>query len=91
MSYYVYLILCQDGSYYTGHTVNVEDRFAQHERGRGARYTRIHKPKRVVHVEEFRSRKEAIRREKAIKTLSHKAKRRLVDSGSTSTHECGST
>ena len=91
MSYYVYLILCQDGSYYTGHTRNVEDRFAQHESGRGARYTRIHKPKRIVHVEEFQSRKEAVRREKAIKTLSRKAKRKLVDSGSISTHESRAT
>ena len=91
MSYYVYLILCQDGSYYTGHTRNVEDRFAQHESGRGARYTRIHKPKKVVHVEEYQSRKEAVRREREIKTLSHKAKRRLVDSNSINTHECDTT
>ncbi len=80
MAYYVYVLLCEDGSYYTGYTKDVESRFNQHKRGLGARYTRMHKPKKVVHVEEFCTQKEAIRRERTIKLLSHAGKRKLADS-----------
>lgn len=80
MSYYVYMILCEDGSYYTGHTKNVERRLKQHKKGLGARYTRMHKPKALVYSEMFSTRGEAIRRERAIKTMTHKKKRKLADS-----------
>ncbi len=78
MAYYVYIIVCEDGSFYTGHTKNVESRFEQHKKGFGGRYTRMHKPKKLVHIERYNSRREAVRRERAIKTLTHKAKRKLV-------------
>jgi putative endonuclease len=78
MTYYVYILLCDDGSYYTGHTKDVESRFKQHKEGIGARYTQIHKPKKIVHVEECFSRAEAMRREKAIKNLSHAGKQKLA-------------
>ncbi len=77
-SYYVYLLLCDDGSYYTGHTNNVASRLERHRKGNGARYTRMHRPKRVVYVEEFRARRAAIRREHRIKALSHKEKHELA-------------
>lgn len=80
MAYFVYVLLCEDGSYYTGYTKDVESRFKQHKRGLGARYTRMHKPKKIVHVEEFCTQKEAIRRERAIKLLSHEGKRKLANS-----------
>jgi putative endonuclease len=54
-SYYMYLLLCDDGSYYTGYTNNVTSRFERHMKGRGARYTRMRRPKMVVCVEEFRT------------------------------------
>lgn len=78
LSYYVYIILCEDGSYYTGHTKDVENRFAIHKKGRGARYTQMHQPKDLVYVEEFESRSEAMKRERWIKTLNHKNKRQLI-------------
>ena len=77
-SYYVYLLLCNDGSYYTGYTNNVALRFERHKKGHGARYTRMRRPKRVVYVEECRTRRTAIRRERQIKRLSHKEKDDLV-------------
>jgi putative endonuclease len=80
MVYYVYVLLCEDGSYYTGYTRDLELRFRQHKRGLGARYTRMHKPKKVVYVEECSTRGEAVRRERAIKSLSHEGKRRLAGS-----------
>jgi putative endonuclease len=80
MAYFVYVLLCEDGSYYTGYAKDVKSRFRLHKQGIGARYTRIHRPIRVVYVEEFRSRREAMRREQAIKRLSHERKRKLVGS-----------
>lgn len=81
-SYFVYLLLCDDGSYYTGYTNNVASRFERHKKGYGARYTRLRRPEKVVHVEEFRTRGAAIRRELQIKSLNHKEKQELVSSGS---------
>jgi len=80
MPYYVYIILCAGGSFYTGYTKNVDERARLHANGRGARYTKMHPPKKVVHVEQFESRAEAMRREKALKKLSHKQKEDLIKS-----------
>jgi putative endonuclease len=76
--YYVYLLLCDDGSYYTGYTNNVASRFERHRKGHGARYTRMRRPKEVVYVEKCRTRLAAIRRERQIKRLSHKEKNDLT-------------
>ncbi len=81
-SYYVYLLLCDDGSYYTGYTNNVASRLERHKKGYGARYTRMHRPNRVVHVEKLRTRSAATRREQQIKALSHREKHELVSIGS---------
>jgi len=72
------MLLCEDGSYYTGYTKNVSSRFERHRRGHGARYTRMYKPKEVVYVKRFRTRVAAMRMERKIKTLSHEAKRELA-------------
>lgn len=80
MPYYVYIILCIDGTFYTGYTKNVEERARLHVNGRGARYTKMHPPKEVAYVETFPSRSEAMRREKAIKKLSHRQKADLIGS-----------
>ena len=42
--YYVYILLCEDGSYYTGITNNLKERFIKHSKGKGAKYTKVHKP-----------------------------------------------
>jgi putative endonuclease len=81
-SYYVYLLLCNDGSYYTGYTNNVASRFERHKKGHGARYTRMRRPKEVAYVERCRTRRTAIRRERQIKRLSHKEKNDLTSIGS---------
>ena len=67
MPYYVYIIRCNDGSYYTGHAKDAQKRFEIHKQGRGARYTRIHEPEELVYVEELESRGEAMKREIKIK------------------------
>lgn len=83
MPYYVYIILCEGGSFYTGYTKNVDSRVRLHFNGRGARYTRMHKPLKLVHTERFSSRGEAMKRERNIKTMSHKQKTELADSNHT--------
>jgi putative endonuclease len=80
MPYYVYIILCEGNSLYTGYTRNLNSRIKLHEKGKAARYTKMHRPKKLVHVEEFHSRAEAMRREKRIKKLSHLQKLNLAHS-----------
>ena len=82
--YYVYIICCKDGSYYTGHAKDVEKRFDMHKNGRGARYTRMHEPEKLVYIEPFESRSEAMRRERKIKKLSHYKKQQLINNNNTS-------
>ena len=78
MPYYVYILQCIDGSFYTGYTKNVDQRMRQHSCGKGARYTRMHKPQEVVYIELLDSRALAMRREKAIKKLSREQKHDLA-------------
>ena len=80
MPYYVYILLCSDGSFYTGYTKNVEERARLHACGKGARYTKMHKPKKVAYVETLDTRAQAMKREKAIKKLSHQEKLNLIRS-----------
>ena len=78
MSYYVYVISCEDNSFYTGYTKNVELRMKRHIEGRGSRYTRMHKPKRLVYVEKMNSKSDAMKRERQIKRLNHRQKLKLI-------------
>jgi len=80
-SYYVYLLLCEDGSYYTGYTSDLASRLKRHQIGRGARYTKMRRPKRIVHLERFRTRRAAMRRERQIKALTHAQKHELARKG----------
>ena len=79
MPYYIYILLCRDGSYYTGHAKDVKRRVEQHKKGQGARYTRMHDPEKIVYVEEFDSLSKAMKREREIKSLSHSKKQQLVN------------
>jgi len=78
--FYVYVLLCYDGSFYTGYTKNLEVRIRLHQLGRGARYTMSHKPQKLVYFEEHASRSLAMKREREIKKLSHQQKQILADS-----------
>ena len=81
MPYYVYIILCIDGSFYTGYTKNIDTRLKLHESGKGARYTRMHKPQKIAYLEMLDTRAQAMKREKQIKKLSHQQKFNLINSG----------
>jgi predicted GIY-YIG superfamily endonuclease len=78
MSFYVYILLCMDGSFYTGYTKDLDERTRQHENGKGAKYTKAHRPQKVAYVELFGTRSSAMKRERAIKKLTHKQKQDLI-------------
>jgi putative endonuclease len=78
MSFYVYILKCCDGSFYTGYTKDLDERTRQHQTGKGARYTKSHPPECVAYVELFDTRSKAMRREREIKKLSHQQKQVLI-------------
>jgi len=72
------MLLCRDGSFYTGITADLTRRMEEHNTGRGAKYTRTRRPVKLVYVRMVESRSEAQKREAWIKRLSHKAKEMLL-------------
>jgi putative endonuclease len=78
MTFYVYILLCKDGSFYTGYTKDLDERIKQHENGKGAKYTKSHRPQKLAYVEIFGSRSSAMKRERVIKKLTHKQKHDLM-------------
>ena len=77
MAWFVYLIECTNGSIYTGIAVDVAARYAAHASGKGARYTRAHKPLRLLAAFEYADRSAASIAEYHIKQLSPRDKREL--------------
>ena len=75
--YYTYIILTENNKLYCGYTDDVEKRFQAHLDGRGAKYTRINKPQKLVYQKEFSTKSEAMKEEYRIKKLSRKEKLKL--------------
>lgn len=73
--WFLYLIECEDGSIYTGITVDVAARYAAHCSGKGARYTRSHRPARLLGYESHPDRSSATKAEYRVKQLSAIEKR----------------
>lgn len=73
--WFVYLLQCADGSYYAGISTDVAARFAAHQAGKGARYTRARKPVAVLAQRVFPDRPAALRGEYALKQLPRSRKR----------------
>jgi putative endonuclease len=78
-SCYCYIVECADGTYYTGWAVDPERRVAVHNKGRGARYTRMRLPVKLVYVEAQPDRTAAMKREIAIKRMNRARKLRLIE------------
>ncbi len=77
--WFVYIIECLDGTYYTGMTWKPELRLDQHISGLGGRYTSDHGVKQLVHLEEYSDLDTARQRERQIKKWSQKKKRLLIE------------
>ncbi len=79
MEYFsVYILRCKDGSYYTGHTDNLEKRISEHRAKKYCNYTEIRLPVEVVFVQHFTTRNEAFVAERKIKKWSRKKKEALI-------------
>ena len=82
--WYVYVILCDDGSLYKGYTDNLERCYKQHCNAQGAIHTRLHKPIKIVYYEKLQTQTDAIAREKYLKSGSGREwpKKTLQEGGS---------
>jgi putative endonuclease len=78
--FHTYIVVCSDGTYYTGKTIDLKKRLKQHngEIPGGAKYTSLRRPIKLVYFESYLSFKEAILREIAIKKLPRSKKAQLV-------------
>lgn len=74
----VYILLCEDGSFYTGVSDNPQQRFLDHKNGKGGRYTRSHKPTKIIYLEELPTKSLALKRERQIKGWSRTKKIRIL-------------
>jgi putative endonuclease len=77
-SWCLYLIECRNGAYYAGITNDLGARYAAHEAGRGARYTRANPPLRLIGSRAYPDRSSAARAESAIRRLSREGKLRFL-------------
>jgi len=80
LTWSVYIIVCDDGSFYTGISTDVTRRFHEHQQGKGAKYFRSRRPSRLVFVESGHCRGSAAQREAAIKKMKRRDKARLIES-----------
>ncbi|HEX4479718.1 MAG TPA: GIY-YIG nuclease family protein [Rudaea sp.] len=79
-SWFLYFIECRDGSVYTGTTTDVASRYEKHATGRGARYTRMNPPVRLLGFVAVENRSAALSAELRVKRMSTSAKREWIAS-----------
>lgn len=75
---FCYIVECSDGTFYTGWTTDPERRIKTHNAGRGARYTSMRRPVKLVYLEPQEDRVSALKRERAIKTMTRQQKQKLI-------------
>ena len=78
MPFWVYILHCADGSYYVGHTDNLEDRIHQHKFGAIVGYTRSRRPVHLAYSQEFQTRDEAFAVERQLKGWTREKKAALI-------------
>ncbi len=76
--WFLYILKCRDGSFYTGITKDIERRFRVHNAGKAAKYTRTRLPVELLYQEKCKNRTTALVRECAVKALPRKKKEELV-------------
>jgi putative endonuclease len=77
--WFVYIVICADGTYYGGITTDVHRRIKEHNSSaKGARYTRSRRPTRLVYLEKAKDRSSASKREFVIKQMARSQKELLV-------------
>lgn len=78
---FIYILRCADGTFYTGWTVDLEKRLKAHNEGKGCKYTRSRCPVELEHFEKFETKRQALRREYAIKRMTRAQKLLLINNG----------
>ncbi len=78
MTYFVYLLECEDKSIYTGITTDLARRFEEHKKGKGGAYTRSHGARKIVYNEKKRTRGSALKREAQIKRMTRQEKIMMI-------------
>ena len=76
--YWVYIVQCKDGTYYTGYAKDLKKRIALHNSGNGAKYLRGKLPVKLVYAKEYRYYKNALRAERRVKKLTRAQKLKLI-------------
>ena len=76
--WFLYILKCSDGTFYTGITKDIERRLTAHNNGKGAHFTRSRRPVEIIYQETLKSRTQALVREFAVKSLPRKKKELLV-------------
>ncbi len=79
LPFFAYLLRCSDGSFYAGHTDNMEKRLWQHQMGEGSKYTHSRLPVELVWFQEFTTRDEAKAAEFRLKGWSRAKKIALIE------------
>ena len=79
MSFFCYMVECADGTFYTGWSTDPVHREKVHNAGKGAKYTRIRRPVKIIYVEELPDKSSALKRERVIKKFSRKRKEKLIE------------
>lgn len=77
---YTYLVRCSDNSLYAGWTNDIEKRLKAHNDGTGAKYTKSRRPVTLAYFETFETKSEAMKREAALKKMTHRQKEKLAAS-----------
>lgn len=77
--YYVYIVKCRFGTYYTGYTNDIEKRLVEHNKGIGAKYLRGKGPVTLVYHKKFKSLSQALKTEIKIKKLTRSKKENLIN------------
>ena len=79
MKGFMYILLCSDGSYYTGSTIDLEKRIDEHQNGNGANHTKKRLPIELVYFEEFERIDLAFNREKQVQKWIRIKKEALIE------------
>ena len=80
MPYFVYILKCSDDTLYTGITTDINRRLDEHNTSdKGAKYTKVRRPVKLVYSEKSENRSSACKREYEIKQLKREDKLRLID------------
>lgn len=76
--YYMYVLLCADGTFYGGFTNDVAKRVATHNAGKGAKYTQTRRPVKLLYSQAFETKSAALKAEYAFKHQSRKKKEQFL-------------